>query len=382
MLRILLFSPKGAGEHYYGPGMNAFRMYSSGKPEDVSITLLHGYEDQKNYDLFDEQVFISEIENKNVFLGIDFLRRAKRWIKQNAHRFDVVHCLTAFHHSFMVSMWFEREGIPVFIKIGQSDHTGFYQNSLFSKLFGLRKYRLKHANDITGYISISREIRDKLEHANIDPDRIHDIPNGVDTQRFCPVEPEEKIKLRQKLLLEDRFTVIFTGAFSDRKNPLLVAKAFYQFSGFKDSQLLLIGPDTDDGDQRQKIQKFIKNNGINNIKVMDFAEKIEDYYQASDLFVLPSEQEGFSNSMLEAQACGLPAIVTKISGAEDLIENGVNGLFIHRETESIINAFEQYFNDRQLLEINSENSKIKVFNNYSTTIILEKYLNLFLLNKR
>src|SRR5690554_2903671 len=125
MLKILLFSPKGAGNHYYGPGMNAFRTYSSLNRDDVSVTLLHGYKDQEDYDLFDEQVFISEIENKNVFLGLKFLQKVKTWIDKNANRFDVVHCLTAFHHSFMVSVWFERKGVPVFIKIGQSDHTGF-----------------------------------------------------------------------------------------------------------------------------------------------------------------------------------------------------------------------------------------------------------------
>ena len=377
MLRILLFSPKGAGEHYYGPGMNAFRMYSSGKPSDVSLTLMHGYRDQKNYDLFDEQVYISEIENKNVFLGIDFLRKAKKWIKQNAHRFDVVHCLTAFHHSFMVSIWFEKQGVPVFIKIGQSDHTGFYQNSLFSRVFGLKKYRVNHANDITGYISISKEIRRKLEHAGIDTHRIHDIPNGVDTDRFSPVHHNEKVDLRKKLGLRDLFTIIFTGAFSDRKNPYLVAKAFSQFEGVNDSQLLLIGPDTDDGTQRKNIEALVHDKGLSNVHVLDFVEKIEDYYRASDLFILPSDQEGFSNSMLEAQACGLPAIVTKISGSEDLITEGKNGSFILRDTQSIIEKMSDYLQDKAMLKKQSVCASKIINKQYRTKKVLGSYIKLF-----
>ena len=235
MLKILLFSPKGAGEHYYGPGMNAFRMYRNLNRDDVSVTLLHGYKEQEDLELFDEQVFISEIVNKNIFLGLKFLYKVKKWIKKNAHRFDVVHCLTAFQHSFMVSLWFEREGVPVFIKIGQSDHTGFYNNSSFSKFFGLRRFRLSNANNITGYISISREIWDKLEKANIEPGRIHDIPNGVDTERYKPIEKDKKMEIRRQLGLENNFTIIFTGAFSERKNPMLVVKAFHRFIGFENS---------------------------------------------------------------------------------------------------------------------------------------------------
>jgi len=352
-------------------------MYSSGKPDDVSITLLHGCPEQQNYELFNEQVFISEIENKNVLLGIDFLRRAKIWIKQNAHRFDVVHCLTAFHHSFLISMWFEQQGVPVFIKIGQSDHTGFGQNSLFSRLFGLKRYRVKHANDITGYVSISLEIRRKLEEAGIDPQRIHNIPNGVDIVRFKPAEKGQKQVLRNKLGLNDRFTIIFTGAFSDRKNPYLVAEAFSKFENHRNSQLLLIGPDTDDGTQREKIHELILDKGISNIKVMNFIGEIEDYYKASDLFILPSDEEGFSNSMLEAQACGLPAIVTRISGSEDLIDEKKNGAFVSRTPESIAEKMSYYDQNRELLDEHSVNAREIVVSRYATDVVLNSYLDLF-----
>lgn len=377
MLRILLFSPKGAGNHYYGPGMNAFRMYSKLDKEEVSLSLAHGYRDQEDLELFDEQFFLSEIENYNLYLGLKFLIKAKKWIRQHARHFDVVHCLTAFHHSFMVSKWFEDQGVPVYIKIGQSDHTGFYHNSLFSKVFGLKKYRLAHANRISGYISISREIREKLEWVGIDPDRIHDIPNGVDTERFKPADRNRKRKLRNRLKLEDKFTVIFTGAFSDRKNPFLIAKGFYRFSGFENSQLLLIGPDTDEGMQRVKIQTFIQKNQIGNIIVQNFVENIEDYYNASDLFVLPSDEEGFSNSMLEAQACGLPVLVTRISGSEDLVDESLNGTFIDRSPESIANALNRYYRERAWRIEQSANARKIIVENYSSEAVLKMYLELF-----
>src|SRR5690625_5143526 len=154
------------------------------------------------------------------------------------------------------------------------------------KLLGINLYRLQNAKDITSYISISRIIRQKLQDAGIRPEKIHDIPNGVDVDRFCPAEPSEKRALREKLNLKDQFTVIFTGAFSDRKNPLLVARALQYFTSEeqKQIQLLLIGPDTDQGEQRREIQNLIHTRGLSNIIVKDFVKNVEDYYKASDLF--------------------------------------------------------------------------------------------------
>jgi glycosyltransferase involved in cell wall biosynthesis len=378
MLRILLFSPKGAGNHYYGPGMNAYRMYQNLTKEDnVSLSLAHGFSEQENSELFDGQYFISDVVNKNIWLGTKFLFKSKKWIDNNVHKFDVVHCLTAFQHSFMFSLWCERQGVPVFIKIGQSDHTGFNENSLQSRILGLNRFRLNHANDITGYISISETIYNKLCEAGIDTTKIHSIPNGVDTDRFHPVGLSEKQIIRKRLGIENKFTVIFTGAFSDRKNPLLVAKAFRKFSDRDDIQLLLIGPDTDQGEQRAAIQKIVNEEGFRNIILKNFVNNIEEYYKASDLFVLPSNQEGFSNSMLEAQACGLPAVVTKISGSEDLIRESLNGTFITPKSNDIYQAINSYFNNPEKVKKESESARDIIFKKYGSRVILQNYLDLF-----
>ncbi len=376
--RILLFSPKGSGEHYYGPGMNAFKMYKTlTENSGYQISLAHGYKEQKKYSVFKHQYFISDIVNKKPLLGLKFMYRANKWINKNYQKFDLVHCLTSFHHSFMFALWFEKKGIPAVIKIGQSDHTGFNSNSLQSKLAGLNRYRVKHANQISGFISLSPEIRSKLEFAGIQSDRIHDIPNGVETSVFKSVEKKKKSELRASLQLKDVFTVLFTGAFSERKNPLLIAKAFSKYKLNENIQLLLIGPDTDGGIQRKEIKNLIKQEQIKNIFVKDHVNDIVKYYQISDLFVLPSSQEGFSNSMLEAQACGLPALVTKISGAVELIQEGINGKFIERDTESLYCGIDLYFQDNQRVRKEAINAQNIVNEKYSMEKILLKYLDVF-----
>jgi glycosyltransferase involved in cell wall biosynthesis len=384
MLRILLFSPQGSGSHYFGPGMSAYRMYNLLDDKSVSVSLAHGFRAQKKVDFFDQQYFISDIKKKGIYSGIKFLIEAKKWIKKNAHQFDVVHCLSAFHHSFMMAIWFEKMGVPVVIKITGSKGMGFIENSYKSKLLGLRRYRKKNANNITGYISISSEIRQKLIYAGIELERIFNIPNGVDTDRFKPVDDLSKGKLRDNLGIDNKFTVIFTGSFDENKNPYLISRAFHRFSTRYDAQLLLIGPDRDGGHQRLKINDFIKNNNIANIRVLDFVDDIELYYQASDLFILPSIHEGLSNSLLEAQACGLPAIVTRISGSEDLIDESLNGSFIEPEPGSIANAFEEYKRNSDKLTKYSKCAREIILKKYSCEEVLQKHLLLFskIRNKR
>lgn len=377
MLKILLFSPKGAGPHYFGPGMSAFRMYKSLDKNSVSVSLAHGFKNQEDIDVFDHQYFISEIKKKNILSGIHFLRKAKKWIQENAHKFDVVHCLSAFQIPFMVAYWFEQAGVPVIIKITGSKYIGFNDSSLFSKFLGLKRFRQQNANHITGYISISKEISRKLIESGIESEKIHLIPNGVNTERFQPIEGIKKKELREKLGLANKKTCIFTGSFDDNKNPYLIAKAFQSLSDRNNIQLLLIGPDRDGGIQRNLIKELISNKRLKNIIVRDFISNIDEYYQASDLFVLPSKHEGLSNSMLEALSCGLPAVVTRISGAEDLIDESINGTFVEHSSESLAEVISEYFSDKDKLVAHSAGARKTILESYSSEKILQKHLTLF-----
>ncbi len=376
-LKILLFAAGGAGTHYYGPGMSAYNLYRNLDPGQASVSLLHGYKGQEQYDLFDEQHYISDFQKKSVVSGGQFLWNARRWIRKNARRFDVVHCLSGYHHAFVPSIWFEREGVPVFIKITAVKHGGFRDSSHVSKLLGLWQYRLRNANRITGYIAISSAIRRSLIDAGVDKQRIYEIPNGVDTKRYRPVEEVEKSNLRRTLGLPDKFTVLFCGSFSRRKNPFSVVEAFEKFKKRKDVQLVLVGPDRDGGEQRTRINKFISRNGLHNVKLFEMVDDPLPWYQASDLFILPSSDEGLSNSLLEAQACGLPALVTKISGSEDLIEEGRNGMFIRSDLESISAAIENYLKNRREFEKQRSGARRLIAEHYSSRNILRRHLKLF-----
>ena len=83
---------------------------------------------------------------------------------------------------------------------------------------------------------------------------------------------------------------------------------------------------------RQKAGPYLrlvrKNGYVDNILFLGHVEKIESIFCASDMFILPTFYDPFSNVCLEAMACGLPVITTKLNGASEIIEDGVSGFVV------------------------------------------------------
>ena len=87
-------------------------------------------------------------------------------------------------------------------------------------------------------------------------------------------------------------------------------------------------------------------------------EKMPAVYTQAHVFVLPSYNEGMSVATLEAMAAGLPVIVTKTPGTEDLVDDGVNGyLFDFGEIKVLVDQVEGLSNNRSLLKRMGQESR-------------------------
>jgi len=64
------------------------------------------------------------------------------------------------------------------------------------------------------------------------------------------------------------------------------------------------------------------------VVLRDWTNDMRDYYRASDIFVLPSHGEGMSNALLEAMACGLAVVATRVGAAPEMIRDGIDGLLV------------------------------------------------------
>ena len=77
-----------------------------------------------------------------------------------------------------------------------------------------------------------------------------------------------------------------------------------------------------------EMEKELREMAGGNVVFAGYVPEARPYYQASDVFILPSETEGLSNAMLEAMACGLAVVATAVGAAQDVIDHNVNGLLV------------------------------------------------------
>lgn len=143
--------------------------------------------------------------------------------------------------------------------------------------------------------------------------------NGIDLRRFV-YRQESRERIRKELGLEGKKVILNVGRFAEQKNHPFILKVFKEMTvRSEDYRLIMIGG----GPLERMIREKCKEYGIYEKCVfLHNIQNTEDYYCASDVFILPSLYEGLGIVLVEAQATGLPTIisdkVTKEVGMTDL----------------------------------------------------------------
>lgn len=376
-LKVLLWSPLGSGEHYNGPGSFTYRLYSSAPKNEITVSLAHGAEDQKEYSLFNSQHRIGTMSGRYLD-QIRFISKGCNWIEKNASDYDVVHTVSGFHYSILPAFKAEKSGVPAVVFI--SNHlsqlgipTGW------KRLLGLAKKRQKMAQHLSGLIAMSEDIRKELLSYGIREDNIVNIPMGVNTDVFFPVDEYlEKSLLRSKYGWRETPTILFAGSIVRRKQPGLIVEAIGLLKKRKiDFQLILVGPVTDDV-YADEIKDRVKVLGLSEmVKWIPFTPDIAPLYRAADIFCLPSLNEGMAASLIEGMASGLACVVTPVSGSSDVITNGENGFLVKPDASDIADALSNYAKEPELIKLHGDRCLYRVLNKYSSKVVYEAYNNLF-----
>lgn len=181
----------------------------------------------------------------------------------------------------------------------------------FIKKFSIRKYNR------CDYILVPYEtLGQELAAAGIQTKR-EVISLGIDTETFKP--SENKVESKLNLRLNPSHKIIgYVGRISDEKNLDTLLETFNQLQGQYPIYLLIVG-----GGPKQKIRRFENNK---NTKVTGFVSRVVPYLQAMDIFVMPSLTETTSLATLEAMACGVPVITTKVGFLQEYVIKNFNGL--------------------------------------------------------
>jgi glycosyltransferase involved in cell wall biosynthesis len=168
-------------------------------------------------------------------------------------------------------------------------------------------------------------------------ERVHVIPNGVDLDEFRP-DPEARARLRAELGLGAEPLAAFMGGDWARKGLDLALAAVAQAPSW---HLLVVG-DGDEAGYRARAQEL----GISGrVHFAGRQAQPAPYLAAADAFVFPSAYEPFGLVVLEAGATGLPLIVTRTEGTDELVREGENGFVVERDASAIAQVLDDLAGD-------------------------------------
>lgn len=154
----------------------------------------------------------------------------------------------------------------------------------------------------------------------IDTD-FHIVSGGIDPKRFCPAEEVPTIDL------------IMTGRIAPVKRINVFLQALKNVvDKLPDVRAVIVGR----GELCDELQLLSTDLGIDsNVSFIGYQKDIENWLRKSKVFVLTSDSEGLSLSMIEAMMCGLPAVVSNVGDLADLVQDGINGFLVPRRSPEL-----------------------------------------------
>jgi sugar transferase (PEP-CTERM/EpsH1 system associated) len=184
---------------------------------------------------------------------------------------------------------------------------------------------------VSNYIAVSRDLETWLRQVvGVPPRKLHQIYNGVDSVKFHPREGARPDVLPRGFA--DAGSAVFgsVGRMVEVKDYPTLTRAFIRLQQkyperAANARLVMVG----DGPARATCLDLLRQAGMDGLAWLPGERHdIATLMQAFDVFVLPSKNEGISNTILEALASGLPVIATAVGGNVELVEDGVNGRLV------------------------------------------------------
>jgi glycosyltransferase involved in cell wall biosynthesis len=193
---------------------------------------------------------------------------------------------------------------------------------------------------------------------------------AIDEKQYKP--PKDKEKAKQNIGIDkDSFVIGYAGRIAYEKNLITLYRAFMRLSKKFDNVKLLIA-----GGGLFEIEQLFDNK--RNIIRVGPQENLAPFYQAMDVYVLPSLTETTSLTTMEAMATGLPVVVTPVGFMKEYIDDGVNGLFFPKKNSYVLYDKLKHLitnkSDREKLGKNARQTMIDEYTWDKTAKLISKHL--------
>jgi len=281
--------------------------------------------------------------------AIASVRLARRML-QAGRTYDIIHVHGFSQKNVPVSILARLLGKPIVLTL----HTAGQDEPDVVRRRGALAYWAFRSADLV--MCVSPDLTARWRAAQLPAERVRLAPNGVDTTRFRPADADERLALRRALgWPETQPIVLFVGFFSRDKRPDLLFRAWRRLgAGGVQPRLAFLGAkntgyyEIDESIARQIQREAADLGRAHDLMTIEPTHDVAQYLRAADVFVLPSVREAHPLALLEAMACGLPCVATRLPGATDaLIEDGWNGrLFPADDEAALTEALRQVFADQ------------------------------------
>lgn len=217
------------------------------------------------------------------------------------------------------------------------------------------------------FVAISSAIAENYVKVGVPAERIFRIPNGVE--------------MPEKAARKDYFgrECLFVGNLRQQpaKGLDVLLEAWKAIADkYPAARLSVVG----EGDI-ESYNKYVAALGIGDrVSFVGRVDRsgVSRYMERSDVFILPSRREGMSNALLEAMSYAMPVVATDISGSQDLIINGSNGILVPVEdADALSAAIELLFENPDKARAMGEEARNTVRNKYDVNIVAKQYASLF-----
>jgi N-acetyl-alpha-D-glucosaminyl L-malate synthase BshA len=185
----------------------------------------------------------------------------------------------------------------------------------------ITRYAIQESDGVT---AISNYLKDEtIKHFGVTRG-IEVIENFVNCNVYVPIKDEaQRAEARKRLAAPDEAILMHLSNFRPVKRLVDVVKIFAQVVRQVPAQLILVG----DGPDRSAAEWLAHDLGIQaRVHFMGKLERVNELLPLADILLMPSELESFGLAALEAMACKVPSIATRVGGVPELIDDGVTGL--------------------------------------------------------
>ncbi len=318
--------------------------------------------------LTNENSFVEEVKDsvnivrvKNYKNIIGSFWQIKKIIEDK--KIDIVHTIlpTANFFGGMIKLFMGKK--ISLITSQRGEHFSYFNKWTICDLFSHR---------VADFVVVnSKAIKNNcVDFLKIERGKIGIVYNGVpevNNNHYSP--PKETLK---KYFLKDGIPIILSvGRFDELKGHQVLVKIISKILEKREIYLFIAG----DGPLKKNVEAFVKSKGLENfIKFPGNVKAIEPLYRMSDIFVLHTFSEGFSNAVSEAMAYSLPVITTDIPANRELIENDIDGILVdindhNTFSKKIINLLE----DKQKRILIGKNARRKISKRFSIDKMVRKY---------